>query len=190
MRKALALVGALILLVAISACGTSASQPPPGGSSAITTPSSSLIPLEPGTEVRSIDPSLFDVGFSEFLFRAGDGPVWCTINADENWALCEQNEAAAEYEPLPTPEDCQGSYGYQIKLYQDPTNSTLENGAAAGFVCSGGYYSDPSVAQTLNSGESITVGDIKCYVSEFTARCDNTNKQYIALGAKVWAAKN
>ncbi len=121
MRKALGLVGALVLLVAISACGTSANQPPPGGSSAITTPSSSLIPLEPGTEVRSIDPSLFDVGFSEFLFRAGDGPVWCTINADENWALCEQNEAAAEYEPLPTPDDCQGSYGYQLKLYQDPT---------------------------------------------------------------------
>ncbi len=190
MRKALALVASLILLVAVSACGTSASETPSNEPNTVVTPSASLIPPAPGTDVRSIDPSFYDVGFSEFLFRAGEGPVWCTINADENWALCEQNEAAAEYEPLPTPEDCQGSYGYQLKLYQDPTNSTLENKAAAGFMCSGGYYSDPSVAQTLNSGESVTVGDIKCYVSEFTARCDNKNGQYIALGAKVWAAKN
>jgi hypothetical protein len=190
MRKATALIGALVLAFVLSACGTSASDPVPEESNAITTPSPSLIPPVPGTDVRSIDPSFYDVGFSEFLFRAGDGPVWCTINADEKWALCEQNEAAAEYEPLPTPEDCQGSYGYQLKLYEDPTNSTLENGVAAGFMCSGGYYSDPSVAQTLQNGESITVGDIKCYVIDFTARCDNKNSQYIALGAKVWAAKN
>ena len=47
-----------------------------------------------------------------------------------------------------------------------------------------------SYALKLHSGESITVGDIKCYVIDFTARCDNKNSQYIALGAKVWAAKN
>ena len=190
MRKVTALIGALVLAFVLSACGTSGSEPDPSSSSAISTPAPSLIPPAPGTEIKAVDPSFYDVGFSEFLFRAGDGPVWCTINADEKWALCEQNEAAAEYAPVPTPDDCQGSFGYQLKLYEDPTNSTLENGVAAGFMCSGGYYSDPSVAQTLNNGESITVGDSKCYVSEYTARCDNSNEQYIALGAKVWAAKN
>lgn len=190
MRKALSLIGAIALALTLTGCGTSASEPENPASSAIVTPPANLVPPLPGTEVRAVDPSLYDVGFSEYLFRAGDGPVWCTINADEKWALCEQNEAAAEYEPVSTPDECQGSYGYQLKLYEDATNSTLENGVAAGFLCSGGYYSDPSVAQTLNSGESITVGNIKCYVDEYTARCDNGNEQYIALGAKVWAAKN
>jgi hypothetical protein len=191
MRKAITLISAIALALAISGCSADeGTNPSPGGSTSITTPDPSLIPAQPGTEIKAIDPSLFDVGFSEFLFKVGDGPVWCTINADEKWALCEQNEAAAEYAPVPTPADCEGSYGYQIKLYEDSSTSTLADGAAAGFMCSGGYYSDSSVAQTLNTGESVTVGNIKCYVNDITARCDNTNGQYIALGPKVWAAKN
>lgn len=191
MRKAITLLSAIALALTISGCSTEdGTTPSPDGSSSFSTPDPSLIPVAPGTEVKAIDPSLFDVGFSEYLFKVGDGPAWCTINADEKWALCEQNEVAAEYAPVPTPADCEGSYGYQIKLYEDATTSTLANGAAAGFMCSGGYYSDSSVAQTLNSGESVTVGNIKCYVNEITARCDNTNGQYIALGPKVWAAKN
>jgi len=191
MRKAITLISAIALALAISGCSADeGTNPSPGGSTSITSPDPSLIPAQPGTEIKAIDPSLFDVGFSEFLFKVGDGPVWCTINADEKWALCEQNEAAAEYAPVPTPADCEGSYGYQIKLYEDSSTSTLADGAAAGFMCSGGYYSDSSVAQTLNTGESVTVGNIKCYVNDITARCDNTNGQYIALGPKVWAAKN
>jgi hypothetical protein len=191
MRKAITLISAIALALAISGCSTDGGpNPTPDGSSAISTPDPSLIPAVPGTDVKAIDPSLFDVGFSEFLFKVGEGPVWCTINADEKWALCEQSEAAAEYAPVPTPADCEGSYGYQIKLYEDSSTSTLADGAAAGFMCSGGYYSDSSVAQTLNTGESVTVGNIKCYVNDITARCDNSNGQYIAFGPKVWAAKN
>ena len=191
MRKAITLISAIALALTISGCSADAGTGTnPSGSSAISTPDPSLIPIAPGTDIKAIDPSFFDVGFSEFLFKVGDGPVWCTINADEKWALCEQNEAAAEYAPVPTPEDCQGSYGYQIKLFEDSSTSTLANNVASGFMCSGGYYSDPSVAQTLNTGESVTVGNIKCYVKDVTARCDNTNGQYIALGPKVWAAKN
>lgn len=185
MRKVLSVVGAVALLIALAGCsGESTPADPTNSSSSIPTPDASLIPSAPGAEVKAVDYTLFDVGFDEYLFKAGAGPVWCTISAAENWALCEMNEAAAEYSPIPTPSDCEGSYGYQIKLYA----SAPESGDAAGFICSGGYYSDASVAQTLNSGESVTLGDITCYVNDITARCDNKNGQYIALGPKVWAA--
>lgn len=182
MRRVISVIGAVALLVALSGCASEAPNTDPGNSTTtLPTPDASLIPAAPGTEVKTIDSALFDVGFDEFLFKAGDGPVWCTVSAAESWALCEMNEAAAEYSPVPVPSDCQGSYGYQIKMYADPATEP-------GFICSGGYYSDASVAQTLNSGESITVGDITCYVNEITARCDNKSGQYIALGPKVWAA--
>jgi len=184
MRKVFSVVGAIALLVALSGCASDTpSSDPQSSSSSVATPDASLIPPVAAAEVKAIDYTLFDVGFDEYLFKAGEGPVWCTINALENWALCEMNEAAAEYSPIAAPEDCQGSYGYQIKLYADPSNKP-------GFICSGGYYSDASVAQTLNAGEKITVGDITCYVNEITARCDSKSGQYIALGPKVWAAVN
>jgi hypothetical protein len=182
MRKVLSVVGAVALIIALAGCSSdSVPADPTNSSSSIPTPDSSLIPAAPSTEVKAVDYSLFDVGFDEYLFKAGAGPVWCTISATEYWALCEMNEAAAEYAPIPTPSDCEGSYGYQLKLHSDAQNEP-------GFICSGGYYSDASVAQTLNSGESVTVGDITCYVNDITARCDNKNGQYIALGPKVWAA--
>ena len=71
MRKATALIGALVIAFVLSACGTSGSEPDPSSSSAISTPAPSLIPPAPGTEIKAIDPSFYDVGFSEFLFRSG-----------------------------------------------------------------------------------------------------------------------
>jgi predicted small lipoprotein YifL len=185
MRKVFSVVGAIALLVALAGCASDspASDPNSSTNSSVPTPDANLIPPAAGADVKAIDYTLFDVGYDEYLFKAGDGPVWCTVNSVENWALCEMNEAAAEYSPIPPPSDCQGSYGYQIKLYADPANKP-------GFICSGGYYSDASVAQTLNSGEKITVGDITCYVNDITARCDNKSGQYTALGPKVWAAVN
>lgn len=184
MRRVISVVGAIALMISLAGCAAESPIADPSNMpSGIETPDASLIPAAPGTEVKAVDYTLFDVGFDEYLFKAGDGPVWCTISATENWALCEMNEAAAEYAAVPVPDECQGSYGYQIKLYADSTT-------APGFICSGGYYSDASVAQTLNSGESVTVGDITCYVNEITARCDNKSGQHIALGPKIWAAVN
>lgn len=184
MRRGISIIGAIALMLALAGCSSDAPVADPTiSSSEMPTPDASLIPAAPGTEIKAIDYTLFDVGFDEYLFKAGDGPVWCTISASENWALCELNEAAAEYSPIPTPADCEGSYGYQLKLFADSQTPP-------GFICSGGYYSDASVAQTLNSGESVTVGDITCYVNEITARCDNKSGQYIALGPRVWAAVN
>lgn len=183
MRKVLSVIGALALAIVLSGCAGEPSTTEPSQSSVSQpTPDASLIPVAPDGQVKEVDYTIFDVGYDEYLFKAGDGPVWCTINSVDNWVLCEMNEAAAEYEPLATPETCEGSYGYQIKLFADPSTEP-------GFICSGGYYSDASVAQTLTTGEKITVGDITCYVNEITARCDNASGQYIALGPKVWAAK-
>ena len=188
MRKFFGVVGAIALLVTLSAC-TPSSSPDPSDStstSANQTPDPSLIPAAPDENVKAIDASLFDAGFGEYLFKAGQGPAWCTINTDEKWVLCEQNEASAEYSPVQAPSTCDYSYGYQMKLWEGtPTDGT----DIAGFVCAGGYYNDPSVAQTLNANEKITVGGITCYVADTVVRCDNQNGQYIALGAKVWAAK-
>ena len=75
MLKALSLIGAIALALTLSGCGTSASGPVDGGSTATVTPPANLVPPAPGTEIKAVDPSFFDVGFSEFLFRAGDGPV-------------------------------------------------------------------------------------------------------------------
>lgn len=187
MRKVVSIVGAIALMIALAGCAPADNGATPTNSStAIHTPDANLVPPTPTSQVKAVDITLFDVGFDEYLFRAGNGPVWCTINATENWALCELSEPAAEYQPVPAPADCEGSYGYQIKLYVDQPVA----GDTAGFICSGGYYSDPTVAQTLNSGESVTVGDLTCYVKDLAARCDNKNGQYIALGPLVWAAKN
>lgn len=184
MRRVISVISAVALLVALAGCASdSPTADPSNSSSSMPTPDASLIPAAPGTEVKAVDYTLFDVGFDEYLFKAGEGPVWCTISALENWALCEMNETVAEYTPVAVPTDCEGSYGYQIKLY---ANSET----APGFICSGGYYSDASVAQTLNAGESITVGDITCYVNEITARCDNKSGQYVALGPRIWSAVN
>lgn len=187
MRKVFGVVGALALLITVSACTPDGGETAQPSSSAISTPDANLIPPAPGPDIKAVDSSLYDVGFSEFLFRAGEGPTWCTINADEQWVLCEQNEATATYKPVTPPAECEYSYGYQIKLYATAPET---NNPIAGFVCASGYYTDGSAAATLNSGEKITVGAVTCYVADTVARCDNENGQYIALGSNVWAAKN
>ena len=188
MRKVFGVVGALALVIALAGCTADGTPDPTDSTSASSTntPDPSLIPGAPDKDVKAVDPAMFDAGFGEYLFKAGQGPAWCTINTDEKWVLCEQNEASAEYAPVQPPSNCDYSYGYQLKLWE----STPSDGTGiAGFVCASGYYNDPSVAQTLNANEKITVGGLTCYVSEVTVRCDNANGNYIALGSKVWAAK-
>lgn len=187
MRKVVSIIGAIALMVALAGCSSGGADTDPSAStSVLPTPDASLIPPTAGTEVKAVDFSQFDVGFDEYMFKVGEGPVWCTINVAENWSLCEISEPAAEYAAIPVPDNCEGSYGYQIKLF----GAVQTEGQTAGFICSGGYYSDPSVAQTLNNSESVSVGDITCYVKDLAARCDNKSGQYIALGPQVWAAKN
>jgi hypothetical protein len=51
-------------------------------------------------------------------------------------------------------------------------------------MCAGGLYSDPEGVYSLPNGSKITVGAITCYAAELVARCDNTNEEYIVLGAE------
>ena len=137
-----------------------------------------LIPTAPEEGSLAVEPKVFDNGFGEYTFKIGGGPVWCTANGEENFVICEQNEADATYDAVPVPSSCKLSYGYQFKLASTK---------AGQIACASGLYADPSVAQTLNSGETLTVGNITCFVNEITVRCDNKSGNYIVLAPEVWA---
>jgi hypothetical protein len=138
----------------------------------------SLIPTAPDADALAVDSKIFDNGFGEYTFKIAGGPTWCTLNAEEKFAVCEQNEADATYDPLTVPSSCKLSYGYQFKLTAEKSSQ---------INCASGLYADPSQAQTLNPGETVTVGDITCFVVDVTARCDNKSGHYIVLGPEVWA---
>lgn len=147
----------------------------------------SLIPTAPPIDIIDVDPAGFAADFGDYTFRVGDGPTWCTINADRKTALCEQSEADAKYAPIPVPDDCEFSYGYQLQLF---AGAPIDGAKAADFVCSGGAYADPTTASILNSGERITLEGISCFVEGTAARCENEAKNYIVLGPDAWAIGN
>ena len=137
-----------------------------------------LIPTTPPTDALAVDPKVFDTGFGEYTFKVGGGPTWCTLNPTDKFAVCEQNEADATYDAIEAPSSCNLSYGYQFKL------TASKKGQIS---CASGLYADPADAQTLNPGETLTVGSITCFVVDITARCDNKVGNYIVLGPEVWA---
>lgn len=146
----------------------------------------SVIPSASPTAVVTVDAALFLDSNNEYLFRIGEGPVWCTIVPDGGEVVCELNEAAAKYKPVVTPDTCDYSYGYQIAL-----SATKPDGSdTARFLCSGGYYSDPTSAPVLNSGEEIIAAGFTCFVQDVIARCENESANYIVLGPKAWALGN
>lgn len=187
MSRFAAVALALTLAIGLGGCATSSDgATTPTGSQTIPTPDPSLIPPAPADSVTSVDPATFDDGFGSYVFKVGDGPSWCTINPDLNQVICEQNEAAASYQPIPAPADCNGSFGYQIRLF----TTKPATGDTAGFVCSTGQWQDPAGAKVLASGSKVTAGGFTCYVKDTAARCENESGQFIALGPKVWAIQN
>jgi hypothetical protein len=187
MKRSFAVIISLGLAITLGGCvasdnagnDTNSARPTP-------TPDQALVPEAPAADAVAADSAMYDTGFDWYSFKVGDGPTWCTIDAAADNVVCEQNEAAAQYEPVPAPEDCQGSYGYQIQLWANQP----ENGDMARFTCSSGQYQDPSVAQVLPSGQTITVASITCYVEQVTARCENENGQWIAMGPQTWSLHN
>lgn len=141
-----------------------------------------LIPVAPAEDALAVDPKVFDNGFGEYTFKVGGGPTWCTLNGEQGFVICEQNEADATYDALPVPSSCKLSYGYQFKLL-----GAKSKGDAALVNCASGLYADPALAQTLNPDETVTVGNITCFVVDTTARCDNKSGNFIVLGPEVWA---
>ena len=151
-----------------------------------------LIPTAAPANVVVADPTTYDDGFGEWIFKVGDGPTWCTITpgdtaAEPHFVTCEQNEASVAYDPVPAPADCSASYGYQIRLWGGDKPVSFGNTKQAQFTCASSSYSDPSQAKVLPAGSEITVGDITCFVVDVTARCDNQNKNFIVLGPRAWA---
>lgn len=171
------------LALTLAGCSSPAPKPTP---TADPTPSvePSLIPTSAPVDVVDVDPEAFAADFGDYTFRVGDGPAWCTINVDRMTALCEQSEADARYAPIPVPDECEFSYGYQVQLFATTPTNGLK---IADFVCSGGAYADPTLAATLNSGERITLAGLTCFVEGTAARCENEAENYIVLGPDAWA---
>lgn len=182
------LVPVAAVTLALSGCSVTVepTASPSQTQSATPTIDPTLIPSASPTELTQVDPSTLMSASGDFLFKVGSGPTWCTIVSDGSEVVCEMNEADALYKPVPVPDSCNYSYGYQISLLATASSTRDE----ASFVCAGGYYSDPNGAATLNSGESVTVAPFTCFVQEVTARCENADGKFIALGPKAWALGN
>lgn len=175
------------LAITLGACtSTTGGSPAAPGAKPTPTPDQALVPKAPTDTTTAVDAAIYDDGFGWFAFKVGNGPTWCTITPETDRVLCEQNEAAATYQPIPAPADCEGSYGYQVELW----SKQPETGKIADFACASGQFNDPAVAQVLPSGSKISVGSITCVVEDVTARCDNMNGQWIALGPKTWSLNN
>ena len=195
MSRLLAVSLSLGLALTLGACAT----PADGGNGSSTskptpTPDQALVPKAPTTPLTEVDAEIYNDGFDWYTFRAGDGPTWCTISPAIDGdisggnVICEQNEAAALYKPIPIPASCDYSFGYQVRLMGVP--GAVEGTDTASFTCASGFYADPSEAPILAAGQRITVAPFKCFVEDVNVRCENETGQYIALGPKVWALGN
>lgn len=164
--------------IALSGCAVTQNPNPTDTPAPTQTFDPALIPTTPAADALAVDAKIFDNGYGEYTFKVGGGPTWCTFNGESKFVICEQNEPDATYDPLPVPDTCKLSYGYQFKLTE---------GKKGEITCASGLYADPAQAQTLNPGETVTLGQLTCFVVENTVRCDNKSGNYIVLGPEVWA---
>jgi hypothetical protein len=147
------------------------------------TPSNSdetTLPPTPPAEAPIVNAADYSNSYGGYVFRVGGGTVWCTMNLVPNTVVCEQREVDVSYQLPTTPPDCQGAWGYQARLW----GFQPSQGKVADWLCAGGLYSDPEGIYSLPNGSKITVGAITCYAAELVARCDNTDEEYIVLGAE------
>mgnify|MGYP000078282310 CR=1 FL=1 len=190
MRKVFLALAGVALAISASACApTGDTNPnPTDGQVQPTLPAidPSLIPTAAPASVIDVDPNLFLTQYGDYLFRVGQGPTWCSISPEFGYAICEQNEVAAQYATIPVPATCDYSYGFQVRLW----GVKPEAGQAAEFPCSGGAFADPNGAATLEDGQRITVAPYDCWVQGDTARCENETGDYVVLGPKAWALGN
>ena len=144
------------------------------------------VPEKPPVDVIHADPTLYANTYGSYTFRIGGGTVWCTINPEPSYAVCEQNGPDVQYKLPTTPAGCDYAYGYQARLWAVQPSQ----GKIAEFMCSSGLYADPTGASDLPNNNEITVGTITCYAADKVARCDNATGQYIALGSTVYGFGN
>lgn len=142
-----------------------------------------LVPTAPPAEVVDVDPAGFLTSYGDVVFKVGDGPTWCTMSEFDEFVICEHREFDATYAALPVPEDCQYTYGYQLRLRGNP----VAGSKMAEFTCANANWSDASTSPVLASGERITTFGFSCFVEGQVARCENSTGDYIVLGPNVWA---
>lgn len=181
-RKSFLVTAVALSSLFLTGCAVTPTVDPTSTEIPLQTFDPALIPSAPAEDALALEPYIFDSGYGDYIFRVGNGPTWCSINPNEKFVVCEQNEADATYDQVPAPTECKLSYGYQIRL-----DEKAASGKDAAFNCASGLYADPSNAQTLNPGETLTVGELTCFVVDTTVRCDNKNEHYIVLGPEVWA---
>jgi hypothetical protein len=191
MRKVVVLVGLAAMVLVASGCASqpkSSQKPSPSASQTqeqhLPTVDPSLIPPTAPSTVIDVDPASYLEPTGDYVFRVGVGPTWCTISPSSEMAICEQSEISAQYVPIPIPSSCEYSYGYQVEL---KSVTTTDGSPTAFFPCSGGAFTDPAGALTLEDGQRISVAPFNCYVAGQTARCENQEGAYIVLGPKAWA---
>jgi len=162
----LALVAAAI---ALAACGdsetttvtetTTASTSTSSTSSSTTSSSTDADTSEETTEDGSPPPA--DVTVDESAaFETPSGNIGCFI--DKQTVRCDIDKR--EWKPTPPPSDCELDYGQGI---------TLRAGAGAAFVCAGDTVLG-SGGQTLEYGQSITAGLLRCESAEDGLTCTDT----------------
>lgn len=169
-------------MIGLSGCSDLGIGPQPSEDSepaASATPAPSL----DKSKLNVVDTAAFDDGYGDFIFRVGSNPVWCTISPTFGFTICELNEADAQYEAPTTPDTCNFSFGYQMRLW----GSDPEQGEAAEFVCTSGAFADPAKAPELQTGQLLEVPPFSCYLVDDAARCDNESGSSIFLGVKSWA---
>jgi hypothetical protein len=178
-------ISSAVLVLAISLTGCTAETTPgePDGSAPLPTIDQALIPQEAPADVVDVDPDLFLLEYGDIVFSVGTGPTWCALSEVEDNAICEHKETDVLYEPLPIPADCDFTYGNQIKLLGSPTSGE----EPAFFTCANSPYSDASTSPALADGERIIAFGFSCFVEGETARCENSNGDFIVLGPDAWA---
>ena len=145
-----------------------------------------LVPTSPPVEVVDVDPASYLTDYGDIIFKVGDGPTWCTMSDFDDFVICEHTELDAKYEQIPIPEDCQYSFGYQLRLRGTP----VEGSKMAEFTCASANWSDASGSPVLASGERITTFGFSCFVEGQVARCENSAGDYIVLGPEAWATSD
>jgi hypothetical protein len=172
----------LALSLTLSGCTVEQQIAPP---TAEPTPTvdASLIPSQPPTDVIEVDPNKFLTSYGDLIFKVGNGPTWCTVSEYDDFVICEHAEFDAKYKPLTPPENCDYSYGYQLRLRGKP----VAGSKMAEFTCPNAAWSDASMAPILQSGERITAFGFNCYVEGQTSRCENSSGDFIVLGPEAWA---
>jgi hypothetical protein len=176
----------LVAMLSLSGCAAEPSDGDSSGSEPMPSIDQHLIPQKPPEDVVEVDPDLFIDAYGDVIFKVGDGPTWCSLSEYFDNAVCEHREIDVLYEPLPIPEDCQFTYGNQIKLL----GSATAGEKTAEFTCANSPFSDASGSPALADGEQITAFGFTCFVEGKTARCENSAGDYIVLGPEAWGLSN